>query len=158
CADGSGLPWSPQVNDCAVRPIWWRPERSAATGMIADSPGSRAAFKALVAFTVILLLTPQTVFPALKTLRIALVTSGLAIALHAFDSTLRRRPILSASPEVVTVLALLLWTMLTIPFSYWPGGSVALLSDQYVKAIVFFWLIAALVTTRGRLRAFSWAL
>ena len=60
--------------------------------------------------------------------------------------------------EVVTALALLIWAVLTIPFSYWPGGSVALLGDQYLKAVVFFWLIATLVTTRERLRTFGWAL
>jgi hypothetical protein len=144
------------VNDCANRTIWWRPERVARAS--AGPAGSRVAFNALVAFTAILLLTPQTLFPALKTLRIALLAGGLAIVAHVIDSTLWRRPILSASPEVVAVLTLLLWAVLTIPFSYWPGGSIALLSDQYVKAVVFFWLITALVTTRERLRTFGWAL
>jgi O-antigen ligase len=116
------------------------------------------AFNALVAFTGILLLAPQTVIPALKTLRIALAAGGLAIAAHVVDATLRRRPVLPACPEVVTALALLIWAVLTLPFSYWPGGSVALLSDQYLKALVFFWLIAALVTSRARLRIFGWAL
>ena len=54
--------------------------------------------------------------------------------------------------------ALLIWAAITIPFSYWPSGSVALLSDQYLKAVIFFWLIATLVTTRQRLRTFAWAL
>jgi O-antigen ligase len=116
------------------------------------------AFNALVAFTGILLLAPQTVIPALKTLRIALAAGGLAIGAHALDATLRRRPVLPACPEVVTALALLAWAVLTLPFSYWPGGSVALLSDQYLKALVFFWLIAALVTSRARVRLFGWAL
>jgi probable O-glycosylation ligase (exosortase A-associated) len=142
--------------------IWWRPERGAAPALAPavrlGSPGSRVAFHALVAFTGILLLTPQTVIPVLKTLRIALVAGGLAIAGHVFDATLRRRPVLPASPEVVTALTLLIWAILTIPFSYWPGGSVALLGDQYLKAVVFFWLIAAIITTRERLRTFGWAL
>ena len=88
------------------------------------------AFNALVAFTGILLLTPQTMIPVLKSLRIALVAGGLAIIGHMFDATLRRRPMLPAAPEVVTALTLLIWAVLTIPFSYWPGGSVALLGDQ----------------------------
>jgi probable O-glycosylation ligase (exosortase A-associated) len=146
------------VNGSDVGTIWWRPDRTSTTAATVASPGSRLAFGALVAFTGILLLTPQTVFPALKPLRIALVAGGLAIVAHVFDSTLRRRPILSASPEVVTVLTLLIWTVLTIPFSYWPGGSVVLLSDQYIKAVVFFWLISAVITDRERLRTFGWAL
>jgi probable O-glycosylation ligase (exosortase A-associated) len=142
--------------------IWWRPDRGAAPAATAQAavawPGSRLAFHALVAFTGILLLTPQTMIPLLKTLRIALVAGGLAIAGHVFDATLRRRPVLPDSPEVVTALTLLIWAVVTIPFSYWPGGSVALLGDQYLKAVVFFWLIAAIITTRERLRLFGWAL
>jgi probable O-glycosylation ligase (exosortase A-associated) len=111
-----------------------------------------------VAFTGILLLAPQTVIPALRTLRIALLAGGLAIGAHVFHAALRRRPVLPASAEVVMALMLLSWAVLTIPFSYWPGGSVALLTDQYLKALVFFWLIVALVTTRHRLRRFGWAL
>jgi len=147
------------VNAFEAGTIWWRPERRVIAATT-DAPvrQGRVAFRALVAFTAILLLTPQTVIPVLKTLRIALAAGGLAIAAHLFDATLRRRPVLPASPEVVTALALLLWAVLTVPFSYWPGGSVALMSDQYLKALVFFWLIAALVTTRRRLWTFGWAL
>jgi probable O-glycosylation ligase (exosortase A-associated) len=148
------------MSHCEAGTIWWRPERRAGAAPASAVTGreSRVAFHALVAFTGILLLTPQSVIPVLKTLRIALVAGGLAIAAHMFDSTLRRRPILPAFPEVVTALTLLIWAVLTVPFSYWPGGSVALLADQYLKAMVFFWLIAALITTRTRLRTFSWAL
>jgi O-antigen ligase len=147
------------VSGCEAGTIWWRPERRAiAPAVDVPEPQGRVAFNALVAFTAILLLAPQTVIPALKTLRVALAAGGLAIAAHLFDATLRRRPVLPASPEVVTAVALLLWAVLTVPFSYWPGGSVALMSDQYLKALVFFWLIAALVTTRQRLRTFGWAL
>lgn len=144
----------------AAGTIWWRPEQRAAVALAPRVPAhqGRVAFNALVAFTGILLLTPQTVIPVLKTLRIALAAGGLAIGAHVFDATLRRRPVLPAAPEVVTALALLAWAVFTVPFSYWPGGSVALLSDQYVKALVFFWLIAALVTSRARLRIFGWAL
>jgi probable O-glycosylation ligase (exosortase A-associated) len=145
--------------------IWWRPDGGAAplraaavSPGTAGSAGSRVAFNALVAFTGILLLTPQTMIPVLKSLRIALVAGGLAIIGHMFDATLRRRAMLPAAPEVVTALTLLIWAVLTIPFSYWPGGSVALLGDQYLKAVVFFWLIAAIITTRERLRTFGWAL
>jgi putative inorganic carbon (HCO3(-)) transporter len=147
------------VNRCEAGTIWWRPEHRAVAAVDLPAPRQgRVAFNALVAFTAILLLTPQTVIPVLKTLRIALAAGGLAIGAHVLDATLRRRPVLPASPEVVTALALLLWAVLTVPFSFWPGGSVALLSDQYLKALVFFWLIAALVTTRARLRIFGWAL
>ena len=134
---------------------WWRPDREVSQARGAGSP---VPFGALVAFTTILLLAPQSVIPALKTLRIALFAAGVAILVHMFDSTSRRRPVVSSSPEIVMVLLLLSWAVASIPFAYWPGGAVAMITDQYLKAIVFFWLIATLVTTRERLRTFAWAL
>ena len=111
-----------------------------------------------MAFTVILLLAPQSFMPVLKVFRIALVAATIAILGHIFDATIRHRPIVPAIPEIGITLTLLAWTVLTIPFSYWPGGSVALLTDSYLKAIVFFWLIGTLVTTESRLRIFAWTL
>ena len=137
--------------------LWWRPEPASAMEEAAG-PAGRVAFASLVAFTVILLLAPQSFIPVLKVVRIALLAGGIAIFGHLLDATIRRRPLVPAIPEIGITLALLVWTVLTIPFSYWPGGSVLLLTDQYIKAIVFFWLIGTLVTTTARLRTFAWAL
>src|SRR5262249_3426451 len=71
---------------------------------------------------------------------------------------LRRRPVVGSRREIAIALALLSWATMTIPFSLWPGGSFALLTDQYLKAVAFFWLIATLVTTAERLRTFVWTL
>jgi O-antigen ligase len=136
---------------------WWRPAPAPVTAQ-AEGQADRVAFVALIAFTVILLLAPQSFLPVLKTIRIALVAATVAVAGHALDATIRRRALVPAIPEIGITLALLAWTILTIPFSYWPGGSVALLTDQYLKAIVFFWLIGTLVTTRERMRVFAWTL
>ena len=139
--------------------IWWRPDAEIASG--GDTAGLKRkslAFGGLVVFTVILLLSPQTFFPVLKTIRIALLAAGVAIAAHAMDSTVRKQAIAPSGVEASLTVALLGWTVLTIPFSYWPGGSVSLLTDQYVKALVFFWMIATIVTNRERLRTFAWSL
>jgi hypothetical protein len=145
---------------------WWRPQPAAPVGTMGavgqasprEGESSRIAFGALVAFTVILLLAPQSFLPVLKVFRIALVAATIAILGHIFDATIRHRPIVPAIPEIGITLTLLAWTVLTIPFSYWPGGSIAVLTDSYLKAIVFFWLIGTLVTTEARLRVFAWTL
>jgi putative inorganic carbon (HCO3(-)) transporter len=137
--------------------IWWRPEVAAAP-VIPGAGGKSLAFGGLVFFTVVLLLSPQTFFPVLKTIRIALLAAGVAVAAHAMDATVRREPITPSGSETSITVALLGWTVLTLPFSLWPGGSVALLTDQYIKALVFFWMIAAMVTNRERLRTFAWSL
>src|SRR5215467_4972106 len=137
--------------------IWWRPEVEAAP-VIRGVGGKSLAFGALVVFTVVLLLSPQTFLPLLKTIRIALLAATVAIAAHAIDATVRREPVTPSGSETSITVALLGWAVLTVPFSIWPGGSVALLTDQYIKALVFFWMIAAMVTNRERLTMFAWSL
>jgi hypothetical protein len=62
------------------------------------------------------------------------------------------------SPEIGICLALVVWSILTIPLSSWPGGSVTELTERFLKAVAFFWLIGTLVVTRKRLTIFTWTL
>ena len=135
---------------------WWRAERTptAARG----SGGTELAFHALVAFTAILLLSPQAFLPVLKSVRIALLTALIAIAAHMLDRTARRRPVTPVRIEMAIVLLLAGWAIVTTPLSLWPGGSLIELSDRYLKAVAFFWMVATIVTSASRLRVFAWTL
>ena len=126
---------------------WWRPERAAAPASELV-PDTDLAFKALVAFTAILLLAPQEWFPVLKSLRIALLAATVSFVAYMFDSAVQRRPVSTFSPEMGICLALVTWSILTIPLSYWPGGSVTELTEHFLKAVAFFWLIGTLVITQ----------
>jgi probable O-glycosylation ligase (exosortase A-associated) len=123
-----------------------------------EVPDFDLAFKALVAFTAILLVAPQEWFPVLKSLRIALVAATVSFVAYMFDSAVKRRPISTYAPEMGICLALVTWAILTIPLSYWPGGSVTELTERFLKAVAFFWLIGTLVITRKRLTVFIWTL
>ncbi len=136
---------------------WWRPKHHSRRVAAADQ-GSPVAFGALMAFTAILLLSPQAWFPVLRLLRIAFLAAGLAIGAHVVDCLGRRKPVDSLHPEITVALALVGWAALTIPLSQWPGGSVAELTDHLLKAVAFFWLIGTLVTTGRRLQQFMWLL
>ena len=48
--------------------------------------------------------------------------------------------------------------MVTIPFSYWPGGSVDVLTGLYFKSVALFWLIGNTITSVARFRQFAWGL
>jgi probable O-glycosylation ligase (exosortase A-associated) len=120
--------------------------------------GSRAAFYALVVFTFVLLLSPQAWFPVLKLIRIAFLAGGIAMTAHVMERTAHKQPITPLAPEIGIALALVFWSTITIPMSYWPGGSIHLLTDQYLKAIAFFWLLATIITTPARLRGLAWSL
>jgi O-antigen ligase len=144
-----------------VEAVWWRPptcKQPSADAAIAAPSGSSVAFWALVAFTAILLLSPQAWLPALKVVRIAFLAAGLAMAAHIVDRTIRRQPITPLSPEIGIVFTLVCWSLLTIPLSEWPGGSVRVLTDHYLKAIAFFWLLGTIITSTDRLRTMAWTL
>jgi putative inorganic carbon (hco3(-)) transporter len=136
------------------RAEWWRPE-SADVASAADEspspapiPGSAVPFAALLAFTLILFLSPQAFFPELRALRPALLaaaTAGVALLLD-------RGAAIEAPRDVKIAFVLLGWAFITAPFSYWPGGSVSTLSETFIKSVMIFWLLSVIIDTPGRLR------
>jgi O-antigen ligase len=139
---------------------WWRPETH--TQVAAPKAGSIAhgndkdaasdvAYGALVAFTCVLLLAPQNLFPVLGSIRLALLTATFAIVTHVRDRIGRGLPITRPTREMALAAVILAWTLFTMPFSQWPGGSLALLLDLFIKALAVFWLIANLVDTLPKL-------
>lgn len=132
---------------------------------VEDVPGARerlprvgpVPFRALLAFTVIMLLAPQQTFlPALAVLRPAFTFAGLAIGSYLVDRWVRREQVVAGSREVWLAFALLWWAVLTAPLGLWPGGSIGLLQDLYVKALIIFALLVHVVTTPARLTAVVW--
>jgi len=135
-------------------PLWWARDGAPSVAVSAASRvkgGGSVAFGALVLFICILILNPQAWFPVLKPLRIALLTSGVA-AVSLVMERWRDRKSLGFPPEMVICCLLLAWSFMTLPVSYWPAGSLATLTDAYIKAVMLFWLLANVITTEHRLR------
>src|SRR5262245_61673139 len=120
--------------------------------------GSSLPFWGLMAFTFVLLLAPQTFVPVLATLRIALVIGAATIAAHLLDRFIRPQQVARHRREMRIAACLAGWAIVTVPFSFWPGGSVAFLIDVYFKTLAVFWLLANTVTTLRRFRQVAWAL
>jgi O-antigen ligase/polysaccharide polymerase Wzy-like membrane protein len=144
---------------------WWRPEAPAAAtarGQVQAAPPdagtSGVAYTAFVAFTFALLLAPQNLFPFLGSLRIVLLMGTLAIVAHVRDRWELGLPLARPSRETRVAAALLVWALVGWPFSLWPGGTLALFLDMYLKALIVFWLMSNLVDTLPRLRGMAWSL
>lgn len=144
---------------------WWRPAAASASESaprrVRRSPASTAnvvAFRALVAFTTILLLSPQTWFPVLGDIRIAFLAAATAIGAYLVDRLVRQDDLPRINTEVALAVMLVGWAVITLPVSYWVTGSFEVLTSQYLKAVAFFWLVSALTTTETRLRALAWTL
>jgi O-antigen ligase len=142
---------------------WWRPAQPvppvpAAGPAPIESPSSVWAYRALVAFTVVMVLAPQSFIPALKPLRLAFLSAITAIVTHIVDRWRTTGTVRRASREAVIIACLLGWAVLTLPLSTWPGGSMNVLFDQYLKSVIMFWLLANVICTAGRLRTVFWTL
>lgn len=140
---------------------WWRPqpltgpERPEAVAFDSAIPRGGLAFRALLAFTFVLLLAPQAFLPALRPFRIALLTAGAAILAQLIESVVLGRALTVLSREMVLTAALVGWAVVTMPLSYWPGGSVSFLLDFYLKTLAIFWLLANTVDSVSRLRTLA---
>lgn len=115
-------------------------------------------FWGLMGFTFILFISPQSFFPVLAPLRIALIMAAVAMVAYLTDRLSRHRPILELGRETVLVACLLGWAILTLPLSYWPGGSIGALTNTYLKTLIVFWLLSHVVNTLPRLQIVAWAL
>lgn len=136
---------------------WWRPE-TAGSEAAGSSPSSRVAYAALMVFTFVLLFAPQEYFSVLRDIRVAFLVAAAGILAELVHRILHRRPLLAPGPELPLVFALVAWSVLTAPFSLWPGGSVNFLLDRYLKTVAIFWLLISTVDTLSRLRRIAWML
>ena len=143
---------------------WWQPEAMAVPDgpSAVDAPRAVARgpwpFRALAAFTVVLIAAPQEFFSALKPFHLALATAVVAIACQAVQSmndVSVKRPVPVAIP---LVLALSAWAVAMVPLSYWPRGSLAMLFGLYFKSVAIFVLLATVISSRRRLVAIAWTL
>ena len=136
-------------------PGWWRATKAR---VIADATEGQLAFRGLIAFTFILMVAPQEFIKPLGLLRparIAVILAAIAYMVDCWKHPNRER---STSIEVVLAGILFVWSVVTIPLSYWPSGSIALLSGLFVKALIAFWLIGKVVNRFERLRTLLWML
>jgi len=110
----------------------------------------------MIAFTAVLFFRPQDHVRALTPLHLAELTAIAGLAAMAARRMSSGQPIARINPEVVGVLALGAVIVATMPFSFWPGGSLALFSDVYVKIILIFALMMSTITTPRRLTQMTW--
>jgi O-antigen ligase len=110
----------------------------------------------MIAFTAVLFFRPQDHVPALGQLHLAELTAVGGLAAMAARRMASGLPIARINPEVIGVIALGAVIVFTIPFSFWPGGSLALFSDIYVKIILIFALMMSTITTPRRLSQMTW--
>lgn len=150
------------MNVPAASAEWWRPRTPPDLVTVPEGRsggGSRLAFLALLAFTVVLILAPQDHFRFLQPLHLAFATAVLAGAAYLYQRIVHggRSAVPLAREQVIAAL-LAAWAIVTVPASMWPGGSAGVLTGVFLKAIVVFWLLGRVVVTTERLKVVAWTL
>ncbi len=113
------------------------------------------AFFGLVAFTAVLFFRPQDQIPALAPLHLAEVSALVGLTAMAAKRLARGLPIFRLTPEVVGLLAFGAVMVGTVPFSFWPGGSVNVIQNLYGKVVLIAILIINSINSTRRLQLFS---
>ena len=111
-----------------------------------------AAFTALLAFTLVVYLRPQDLYPALGVLRLGMMTATAAAGLYVVSVVVNRHPITILTAESVLMMFFFGFVLLSVPSSLWPGGSTKLVMQVLWKLILIFFLVANTVRTLLRLR------
>ncbi len=113
-------------------------------------------YAGLLAFTAVLLLRPQDRVPSLAPLHIAEICALLGIGPMLLHRLARRMPVFRITPETIGLVVFGVVIVATAPFSVWPGGSVGVFTDNYLKIVVVFVLMMNTLTTTARLEQLTW--
>lgn len=138
-----------------------RPARLAApvrTAIAAVRDRYDADYLWMIAFTAILFFRPQDHFPPLSVLHLAEMTALGGLAAMAARRLANGQTVTKINAELVAVVAIGALILVTLPFSAWPGGSLKVFSDIYVKIILIFALMMSTLTTAKRLRQMTWVM
>jgi O-antigen ligase len=114
----------------------------------------RVAYRALLAFTLVLFIRPQDLIPVLDPLHLAEVFGTFGILALAIGRLNRGAPVTKITLELAAVVAFAAVMLGTAPFSIWPGGAVSVVTELFSKVVVVFVLIVNTLTTRERFERF----
>ena len=112
----------------------------------------------MLAFTTLLFFRPQDHVKALESLHLAELAAIAGLAAMVVRRLRAGQTIAKVNTEVIAVIMLGAVIVLTIPFSIWPGGSLKVFSDIYVKIILIFALMMSTITSPRRLRQMTWVM
>ncbi|MGE5359362.1 MAG: O-antigen ligase family protein [Bacteroidales bacterium] len=148
------------VAEVRPRPVASQPAEPAKPELPADTPPAAErrdwAYLGLLAFTFVLFLRPQDLFPPLELLHLAEVFAIVGVVAMVNSRLARRQPVIPMTPEVRGVMVFAGILLALVPFSIWPGGSYAMLTGLFLKVVLIFILMAGTLTRPARLERLVW--
>jgi O-antigen ligase len=119
--------------------------------------GARLSFFFVVLFTIAIYARPEDIFPVLAQLHLTFVL-GLCAGFAYLGSFLlgNARPVWAT--ELKIVLLLTGCFVAGLPFAYWRGGSLQVLTQVWLKTLIVFFLLTQTLLSVDRIRKILWAI
>ncbi len=124
----------------------------AASGKRSKASRFDLAYAGLLCFTALMIARPQDKLTFLSALHLAELAAVTGLAALVFQRLSSGLSLVRVTPELFAMVAFGGVIAATTPFSIWPGGSVALLTELYLKVLLIFVLLVATVTSVERLK------
>ena len=114
------------------------------------------AWGGMLIFTFLLFFRPQDQLPGLKDSHISDAAALLGLGTLAATNLARGRALIRLTPELIGVLGFGLVMILTIPTSFWPGGSWVAFQMYYLPIMLIYVLMANTLTSPHRIERIVW--
>ncbi len=118
---------------------------------------AKLAFFFFLLFTIFIFGRPGDILKELSSIPFAKITGALATLSYLVVLLTRRAPI-HWTKELKILLALTVWFVVCLPFSYWRSHSLSNLIDPWFKTFLVFLILSQTVLSLGRIRKLLWAI
>ena len=112
----------------------------------------------LLIFSILLFFRPQDQVTALGNAHLSEVAAAVGLCAMLALNSKRREPLTRMTPELLGVIGLGMVMLITIPTSFWPGGSFGVFKDYYIKVALVFMLMVNTVTSPRRVERICWVI
>lgn len=114
------------------------------------------AWGGLLLFSVLLFFRPQDQVAAIGALHVSDLSAAIGLGAMVFLNLSRGKPLTRVTPELAGFVALGAVILLTVPTSVWPGGTVHVFTDRFIKLALIFMLMVNSVTSPKRIERICW--
>jgi O-antigen ligase len=104
----------------------------------------------LLIFSILLFFRPQGQIEALGAMHLSDLAAAVGLGAMVFLRISRGESATRLTPELIAMFALGTVIVVTIPLSFWPGGSFAVFTGLFVKVLLIFMLMVNTVTSPKR--------
>jgi O-antigen ligase len=120
-------------------------------------PGGTLSFVFVCLFIVAIYARPEDVFPIVAQVHLTFLL-GMCAGAFFLWSLLFGDVSLFWSRELQLILFLTAWFTAGVPFAYWRGGSLQVLTETWLKTVLIFSLLTQTLVTLKRVRTVLWAI